>query len=157
MLQRMTNHGLTPRLALDLTTNDPETSAPWDLSDGKVRNKVVKLIKDAKPFMIICSPMCTAFSQIQALNVERRDPGVVRRELESAKDHVRWTMKICATQVREGRYFLFEHPRSASSWKMLDGWSDDGKNGHVRLRHVLQGLGGGWPRAEAHLHDDEFS
>ena len=109
---------LRPGWSLDLTTNDPETGAPWDLGDGKVRSKVVKLIQEAKPYMIVCSPMCTAFSQIQALNVERRDPAVVRRELECAKDHVRWTMRICATQVREGRYFLFEHPKTASSWKM---------------------------------------
>ena len=64
--------------------------------------------------------MCTAFSQIQALNVERRDPIIVRRELESAKDHVRWTMKLCSLQVRENRYFLFEHPKTASSWTMAE-------------------------------------
>ena len=79
------------------------------MSNGKVRNKVVALVREARPFMLVCSPMCTAFSRIQALNVERRDPAVVRRELEDAKDHVRWVMRLCATQAREGRYFLFEH------------------------------------------------
>ena len=106
--------------SLDLTTNDPDTGAPWDLADGKVRTKAMNLVKDGKPFMLICSPMCTAFSQIQALNVERRDPAVVRRELESAKDHVRWVMKLCSLQARENRYFLFEHPKTATSWKMAE-------------------------------------
>ena len=62
--------------------------------------------------------MCTAFSRLQALNEERRDPAIVRRELECAKDHMRWVMKLCATQVREGRYFPFEHPMTATSWFM---------------------------------------
>ena len=47
---------------------DPETGCPWDLSSGKVRNKVVALIRDSRPYMLVCSPMCTAFSAIQALN-----------------------------------------------------------------------------------------
>ena len=106
---------LKPGWSLDLTTNDPETGAPWDLSDGEVRTKVVGLVKEAKPYMLVCSPMCTAFSRLQALNEERRDPAIVRRELECAKDHVRWVMKLCATQVREGRYFLFENPMTATS------------------------------------------
>ena len=64
--------------------------------------------------------MCTALSQIQALNAERRHPAIVRRELESAKDHVIGLMKLCAIQVRENQYFLFEHPKTATSWKMAE-------------------------------------
>ena len=98
-----------------MTTNDPETGAPWDLSYGKVRTNVVGLVKESKPYMLVCFPMCTAFSRLQALNEERRDLAAVRRELGSAKDHVRWvTMKLCATQAREGRYFLFEHHMTAT-------------------------------------------
>ena len=40
---------LKPGWSLDLTTNDPETGCPWDLSSGKVRNKVVALIRDSRP------------------------------------------------------------------------------------------------------------
>ena len=75
----------------------------------------MNLIKEGRPYMLVCSPMCTAFSQLQAINAERRDPAIVRRELESAKDHVRWVMKLCAIQVRENRYFLFELPKTATS------------------------------------------
>ena len=103
-----------------MTVDDPETGKPWDLADGKTRQKAWQLIKDGKPYMVMCSPMCTAFSQIQALNKERRDPGIVRRELECAKDHVRWVMKVCSLQHREGRYFAYEHPKTATSWKMAE-------------------------------------
>ena len=37
---------LRPGWSLDLTTNDPETGTPWDLSDGKVRTRVMNLIKE---------------------------------------------------------------------------------------------------------------
>ena len=53
---------LRPGWSLDLTVDDPETGKPWDLSDGKIRTKVMKLINEGKPYMVIMSPMCTAFS-----------------------------------------------------------------------------------------------
>ena len=48
--------------SLDLTTNDPEAGKCWDLSDGCVRTKAMNIAKEAKPFMFVCSPMCTACS-----------------------------------------------------------------------------------------------
>ena len=73
---------LRPGWSLDLTVNDPETGKPWDLSCGKIRTKVVQFIAEGKPYTIMLSPMCTAFSLIQNVNQARRDPKVVRKELE---------------------------------------------------------------------------
>ena len=70
--------------------------------------------------MIVCSPMCTAFVQLQIINKHRRDAEVIKRELDEAKDHIRFVMRVCATQVREHRYFLSEHPAMATSWRMAD-------------------------------------
>ena len=53
---------LRPGWSLDLTVNDPDTGKPWDLSDGKIRTKAVNLITEGKPFMLVLSPMCIAFS-----------------------------------------------------------------------------------------------
>ena len=53
---------LRPGWSLDLTTNDLETGTPWDLSDGKIRTKVMKLIKESRPYMLVCSPTCMVFS-----------------------------------------------------------------------------------------------
>ena len=111
---------LHPGLSLDLTTVDPETGQPWDLSDGKTRTKVVELIREGKPYCLILSPMCTAFSSMQNINRDRRDPGIVTSELEEAKDHVRWCMKLCALQARSNRYFVYEHPAGATSWSMAE-------------------------------------
>ena len=60
--------------------------------------------------------MCAAFSQIQAPNVERRDPAIAGQELESAKGHVRWVTKLFTIQVRKNRRILFDHPKTVISW-----------------------------------------
>ena len=103
---------------MDLTTDDPEAGKTWNLADGKVRAKVNTLILKGKPFCVIPSPICTVFSQMQNMNKDRRDAQVVQRELEEAKDHIRWTMRVCSLQHRHLRYFAFEHPGGASSWDM---------------------------------------
>ena len=44
MLKHMSNHKLTPGLAIDLTTVDPDDGTPWDLSLGEARIKVLNEI-----------------------------------------------------------------------------------------------------------------
>ena len=92
---------LKPGWSLDLTTDDPETGKPWNLVDGKIRAKATKLINEGKPFCVILSPMCTAFSTMQNINKDRRDAHVTRRELEEAKDHIRWAMNMFDTTPKQ--------------------------------------------------------
>ena len=47
---------LTPGWSLDLTLNDPETGRPWDFNLHSVRERVREMIRDTKPFLVICSP-----------------------------------------------------------------------------------------------------
>ena len=44
---------LSPGWSLDLTTKDPLTGAPWDLSSPKMQSRVKNLIRDTKPFCVI--------------------------------------------------------------------------------------------------------
>ena len=67
-----------PGWSLDFTVDDQDTGQPWDLSSGNIRQKFSELIKNGKLFMIICSPMCTAFAPIKKSG-----------ELDEAKGHVR--------------------------------------------------------------------
>ena len=62
MLKRMTNHGLTPGLAMDLTTNDPDDGQPWYFDREDKRDKALRLQREQKPLFIIGSPMCTRWS-----------------------------------------------------------------------------------------------
>ena len=40
------------------------------------------------------------------------------KNLEARKKHVRLCMELFQMQVNRGRYFLYEHPRNATSWAM---------------------------------------
>ena len=111
---------LKPGWSLDLTRNDPKTGEPWDLSDKKVQSRIVKLVAEGRPLFIIGSPPCTAFSIIQNINKERRDEKKVQKELEEAKEHIRFSIKLYRMQLEGNRFFVHEHPVAATSWQMKE-------------------------------------
>ena len=59
--QKFEGIDLRPGWSLDLSTKDPTTGQPWDLSDRKVQSRVIKLIRDTEPFCIVGSPPCMLF------------------------------------------------------------------------------------------------
>ena len=67
--------------------------------------------------MLVGSPPCTAFSNIQNLNA-RTPEGAIK--VEEAKRQATIHLQFCAAmyreQLRNGRYVLHEHPDTASSW-----------------------------------------
>ena len=65
MLKRLANHGPTPRLAQDLTTNDRDDGMPWDSDVEAKREKALRLQREQGPLFIIGSPMCTRRSSWQ--------------------------------------------------------------------------------------------
>ena len=109
---------LKPGWSLDLTRDDPETGEPWDLTKKAVRKRVKELVIKTKPFMVIGSPPCTIFSALQNLSKKKRKDGEFERLLEVGKKHMRFCLELYEIQRQAGRYFLHEHPESASSWRM---------------------------------------
>ena len=91
---------LKPGWSLDLTREDPLTGKAWDLSRHDVRERVRKLVRDTKPFMVIGSPPCTMFCALQNLQKGRRDEQEFQRRLENAKRHVRFCFELYAMQVQ---------------------------------------------------------
>ena len=69
-----------------------------------------------RPFMLIGSPPCTAFSVLQGLNNHKRDQSVVAKELADACAHVAFCFELYEIQRKAGRFFMHEHPSPASSW-----------------------------------------
>ncbi len=53
---------LVPGFAFDLTVDDPDDGQPWDFSIREKRVKARAKFKEQKPYMLIGSPACTAFS-----------------------------------------------------------------------------------------------
>ena len=95
----------------------------WDLSVKQNQARVFQMIQASDPTMVIGSPPCTKFSIIQNLNrfLHRDDPMWLQRfeeEVERAKEHLRFCAKIYRFQLARGKYFLHEHPKTATSWSL---------------------------------------
>ena len=103
-------------MSLDLTGND-EQGNPWDFNLKEQREKAEKILDEQKLLLLIGTPMCTAFSNIQNLNKAKRDPEVVRREFVKACIHLNWCCHLYEKQMSRGAHFLHEHPAGATSWR----------------------------------------
>ena len=62
--------------------------------------------------------MCTAFNALQGLNRNRMSKGKWDALWEKGVRHMQVAIQIYKLQVESGRYFIHEHPNSASSWKI---------------------------------------
>ena len=109
---------IKPGWSLDITMPDPEDGMPWDLSKECKRRRLRELINTTEPYFLIGSPPCTPFSNLQNLNAKRRDPEIVKKELEAGKRHIRVCCAEYTAQHKAGKYFVHEHPHTATSWSM---------------------------------------
>ena len=102
-----------------MTVNDPDGGQPWDLSKHAERAILKKLVTEGEPFVaVVGSQPCVDVCPLQALSAGRQDPNVKAERLAKAKVRIKTCMEIYALQVRAGRYFVHEHPLTATSWKM---------------------------------------
>ena len=93
----------------------------WDLLNRSHRQSVRHYIQTEKLGLVILSPPCTPLSSLQHLNLKLRANswGALKRhttELSKAKTLLIFAMEICQLCLSMGISFLYEHPRSASSW-----------------------------------------
>ena len=93
--------------AVDLKTG-------WDLNRWEDREAVLEYVKFKKPEVVIGSPPCTMFSSLQNLS-----PWTAEKQKRWRKDLVllRFAAKIYKLQTEAGRYYVHEHPATASSWR----------------------------------------
>ena len=106
--------GLCAGSSMDLTTG-------WDFSKESDIRKAWKVVKETRPFIIIGSPPCTLFSNLQELNkhVHRHDESWMRAFEERRREavmHLQFCALLYNYQLRHGYHFLHEHPWSAKSW-----------------------------------------
>ena len=91
---------------MDLTTG-------WDFNRESDRRREEEYVDKEEPLVIIGSPPCVAFSQLQALfqDSERK-----ARQLEEGIRHMQFMVKLYKKQVDAGRLFVHENPAHATSW-----------------------------------------
>ena len=109
--------GLRGGFSLDLTAPDPNGQV-WDFAKRSCREKARQLMRLQKPYLLIGSPPCTAWSNLQNLNKCR--PGGKERVAEQqrrARVHLLFCTSLYFEQMAAGRYFLHDHPQSAASWQ----------------------------------------
>ena len=100
---------------LDITTCN-ETGEPWDFNCPRMRNEAVRTLLRDKPRLSIGSQMCGPFSSINNLNYARMIEEEKHERISYGRKHLEFCCKLYEIQWREGRYFMHEHPQSASSW-----------------------------------------
>ena len=85
-IARMWN--LLPGMSVDLTTLDPDDGKPWDFNSPEKRDKIEAIVESGKIMLLIGSPMCSAFSQIQSLNYSRMAPERREQIISDGRRHL---------------------------------------------------------------------
>lgn len=100
-------------LSLDLLTG-------WDFTDAKNQSLSMEALQKYDVDMCVLSPPCTMFSALQILfsNFEKLDPAVFKKRWGEAEQFIAHSMEVAEHQIHRRKYFAFEHPRTASSWKL---------------------------------------
>ena len=76
----------------------------WDLGLQSDRVKAKKKLSDEKPRLLISSPMCLAFSQLQALDTK---PDKLAELLEQGRRHLEFACSLAELQLERGGRVLF--------------------------------------------------
>ena len=100
-------YGLTPGIAFDLRSG-------WDLDDPKAQKAVWEHLETERPFLVVGSLECKAFSSLHNLNP---DSPKYRETLAAGRRHLEFVCQIYKYQSRHGRLFLHEHLLAATSWQ----------------------------------------
>ena len=104
--------GLIGGSSLDLRTG-------WDLSKPVQQRKDSQVIMKESPKLLIGSPPCTLFSNLQNINLAFRGAQWEHEFYErrrKAEVHLKFCCKLYKLQQSLGRYYLHEHPSTATSW-----------------------------------------
>ena len=102
-------------VSFDINTNDSDGKA-WDFTKASMRQKPREYVNKHRPLFIIGSPPCDQWSIMQNLNKGKTSPEEVQKTLIEARIHLAFCAELDKMQIDSGRYYLHEHPTSASSW-----------------------------------------
>ena len=110
--------GLRGGWALDVASTCPITGRKWDCLKEEDRAWGKRMLHRDKPKLLVVSPPCTLFSQLQNLSPNGLPQVRCPEEYRKAILMVEYAVELCRIQMRAGRAFIFEHPRTASSWEL---------------------------------------
>jgi hypothetical protein len=100
---------LLPGWSVDFTALDPDDGQPWDFNIQEKRDKAERLARDKCGLLVIGSPMCSAYDQMQKLNKAIWNKIRFEELLQSGMQHLRFHMKLYRLQMDNGFYFMHEY------------------------------------------------
>ena len=110
----------TLSVAIDIGGDVKQHFVPkQDFRIPKLRDLSCGLLVHLQIAMLILSPPCTAFSFLQEMfNYKKLPVEVVQQKIAAAMILLRHALQCAKIQYESGRKFVFEHPASATSWKL---------------------------------------
>ena len=98
-------------LAFDIHTG-------WDFAQESMRQLSIWLLHTLSIHLLMLSPPCTAFSQLQIMwNYPRMDTARANQIWDRDMELLEHSMRCACVQGSTGRAWCFEHPERAESWK----------------------------------------
>ena len=91
----------------------------WNLALRSCQNHLLQLLAVLQPFVLMLSPPCTVFSQVQnSMKNRRKCQRTWKKHYEQGL--LLWRSALCLfkEQCRQGRKAVLEHPWLASSWAL---------------------------------------
>ena len=70
-----------------------------------------------RPLVMVGSPPCTPFSQLQTLNPQTEK---AKQKWDEGVEHMLFVASLYRRQLKEGRVFLHEHPSHAKYWGLRE-------------------------------------
>ena len=86
----------------------------WDFLKAADRREAMTRIREQRPYLVIGSPPCTAFSQLND-RYRRMDPEVVKRRKVEGRVLLEFAAQVDREQLAGGHHFLHEHPAAGTN------------------------------------------
>ena len=98
------------------TVIDCKVNPQFDLTSSQVRQEAATLIEKEDPLFLIGAPPCTVFSSMQNINQKHNIGEAWEIKYQQGLSHLEYAVQLYWEQISRGRFFLHEHPATATSW-----------------------------------------
>ena len=83
-----------------------------------MRERAWNLQEQQRPFLLVGCPPCRPFSSLFESNASRMNPEARKIIIREGIIHVNFCVQLYHKQIKNGGYFLHEHPWGAWSWQL---------------------------------------
>ena len=104
---------LIPGMIIDMKV-DPHMDMRVETYRTQTRHNIAK----GDPLIVLGAPPCTVFSSMQNINQKHHGTPEWQSKYEEGLSLLQFSVEVYWDQVARGKFFLHEHPATASSWDL---------------------------------------